>query len=40
MVARFGRVAAGQVQRLIGLGHGRVNESKIIEVARLQKAGA
>jgi 3-hydroxyisobutyrate dehydrogenase len=38
MRAPFGRVAAGQLQQLIDLGHSRVNESKIIEVARLQRA--
>ena len=36
MRAPFGRVAAGQLQQLIDLGHSQVNESKIIEVARLQ----
>jgi len=36
MQAPFGRVAAEQVQRLIDLGHAQCNESKIIEVARLQ----
>jgi 3-hydroxyisobutyrate dehydrogenase len=35
--APFGQVAAEQLQQLIDLGHSRVNESKIIEVARLQK---
>jgi 3-hydroxyisobutyrate dehydrogenase len=40
MSAPFGRVAAAQVQQLIELGHARVNESKIIEVARLQQSGA
>jgi 3-hydroxyisobutyrate dehydrogenase len=40
MAAPFGQVAAGQLQRLIQLGHARVNESKIIEVARLQQAEA
>ena len=38
MQAPFGRVAAGQLQQLIDLGHSQVNESKIIEVARLQRA--
>ena len=38
MRAPFGQVAAGQLQQLIDLGHSRANESKIIEVARLQKA--
>jgi 3-hydroxyisobutyrate dehydrogenase len=36
MRAPFGRVAAGQLQQLIDLGHSQINESKIIEVARLQ----
>ena len=36
MGAPFGRVAAAQLQQLIDLGHARANESKIIEVARLQ----
>lgn len=36
MSAPFGQVAAAQLQQLIDLGHSRVNESKIIEVARLQ----
>jgi 3-hydroxyisobutyrate dehydrogenase len=40
MSAPFGRVAARQLQQLIELGHSRVNESKIIEVARLQQAEA
>lgn len=40
MAAPFGQVAAGQLQQLIQLGHARVNESKIIEVARLQQAEA
>jgi 3-hydroxyisobutyrate dehydrogenase len=40
MGAPFGRLAAEQVQQLITLGHARVNESKIIEVARLQQAEA
>ncbi len=35
--APFGQVAAEQVQQLIDLGHSSVNESKIIEVARLQR---
>lgn len=35
--APFGEVAAGQLQELIELGHSGVNESKIIEVARLHK---
>jgi 3-hydroxyisobutyrate dehydrogenase len=34
MRAPFGQVAAEQLQQLIDLGHSRVNESKIIEVAR------
>jgi 3-hydroxyisobutyrate dehydrogenase len=38
MRAPFGRVAAEQLQQLIDLGHSQVNESKIIEVARLQRA--
>ena len=38
MRAPFGRVAAGQLQQLIELGYSRDNESKIIEVARLQRA--
>lgn len=37
LCAPFGEVAAGQLQQLIELGHSRVNESKIIEVARLHK---
>lgn len=37
MQAPFGRVAADQLQQLIDLGHSRDNESKIIEVARLQQ---
>lgn len=37
MSAPFGTVAAGQLRRLIELGYARVNESKIIEVARLSK---
>jgi 3-hydroxyisobutyrate dehydrogenase len=37
MRAPFGQLAAAQVQQLIDLGHSRVNESKIIEVARLQR---
>ena len=32
----FGRLAAGQLRRLCELGHTHANESKIIEVARLQ----
>ena len=32
----FGRLAASQLRRLCDLGHTHVNESKIIEVARLQ----
>jgi 3-hydroxyisobutyrate dehydrogenase len=36
MRAPFGRVAADQLQQLIDLGYARLNESKIIEVARLQ----
>ena len=39
MTAPFGRVAAGQLQQLINLGHSQLNESKIIEVARLHVAG-
>lgn len=38
MRAPFGEVAAGQLQQLIDLGYSRDNESKIIEVARLQRA--
>jgi 3-hydroxyisobutyrate dehydrogenase len=38
MRAPFGQVAAGQLQQLIDLGHSRLNESKIIEVARLHKS--
>lgn len=34
--APFGRVTAGQLQQLIDLGYSGVNESKIIEVAKLQ----
>jgi 3-hydroxyisobutyrate dehydrogenase len=37
MRAPFGQVAAEQLQKLIDLGHSRDNESRIIEVARLQK---
>jgi 3-hydroxyisobutyrate dehydrogenase len=37
MRAPFGQVAAEQMRQLIDLGHSRINESKIIEVARLQK---
>ena len=33
--APFGAVAAAQLQQLIDLGYGSVNESKIIEIARL-----
>jgi 3-hydroxyisobutyrate dehydrogenase len=36
MTAPFGRMAAEQVQHLIDLGYSQQNESKIIEVARLQ----
>jgi 3-hydroxyisobutyrate dehydrogenase-like beta-hydroxyacid dehydrogenase len=36
MTAPFGRIAAEQVQHLIDLGYSQQNESKIIEVARLQ----
>jgi len=32
----FGRLAASQLRRLCNLGHTHANESKIIEVARLQ----
>jgi 3-hydroxyisobutyrate dehydrogenase len=32
--APFGAVAAAQLQELIDLGYGRVNESKIVEIAR------
>jgi 3-hydroxyisobutyrate dehydrogenase len=32
----FGLLAASQLRRLCDLGHTRANESKIIEVARLQ----
>lgn len=35
--APFGRVAAAQVQQLIDLGYSQLNESKIIEVARLHR---
>jgi 3-hydroxyisobutyrate dehydrogenase len=35
--APFGAVAAAQLQQLIDLGHGRVNESKIVEIARRHK---
>jgi 3-hydroxyisobutyrate dehydrogenase len=38
MRAPFGQIAAGQLQQLIELGHSRDNESRIIEVARLQRA--
>jgi len=34
----FGGLAAKQLQQLIDMGHARANESKIIEVAKLQKA--
>jgi 3-hydroxyisobutyrate dehydrogenase len=40
MRAPFGQVAAEQFQQLIELGHSGINESKIIEVARLQKGGS
>jgi len=40
MRAPFGQVAAGQLQQLIELGCAASNESKIIEVARLQKLEA
>lgn len=33
----FGEVAAAQLQQLIDLGHGQLNESKIVEVARHHK---
>jgi 3-hydroxyisobutyrate dehydrogenase len=36
----FGHLAAMQFRHLIGLGHTRANESKIIEVARLQPPGS
>lgn len=36
MHAPFGRAAATQLQQLIDLGYSGVNESKIIEIARLQ----
>jgi 3-hydroxyisobutyrate dehydrogenase len=39
MCAPFGRVAAGQLQQLIDLGYSQVNESKIVEVARLHESG-
>jgi 3-hydroxyisobutyrate dehydrogenase len=32
--APFGAVAAAQLQQLIDLGYGQLNESKIVEVAR------
>jgi 3-hydroxyisobutyrate dehydrogenase len=35
----FGRLASQQLQQLIDMGHSKANESKIIEVARLQRAG-
>lgn len=38
MRAPFGKVAAAQLQQLIALGHSRVNESKIIEIARFHQA--
>lgn len=37
MAVPFGRVAAKQLQQLIEMGHAAANESRIIEVARLQK---
>jgi 3-hydroxyisobutyrate dehydrogenase len=36
----FGQLAARQLQQLIDMGHSRVNESKIIEIARLQTPAA
>jgi 3-hydroxyisobutyrate dehydrogenase-like beta-hydroxyacid dehydrogenase len=36
----FGQLAAKQLQRLCELGHAGANESKIIEVARLQLSEA
>ena len=36
----FGQLAARQLRHLIDLGHTRANESKIIEVARLQPPAA
>jgi 3-hydroxyisobutyrate dehydrogenase len=36
----FGQVAARHLRHLIDLGHARANESKIIEVARLQTSAA
>ena len=36
----FGELAARQLRHLIDLGHTRANESKIIEVSRLQKPAA
>jgi 3-hydroxyisobutyrate dehydrogenase-like beta-hydroxyacid dehydrogenase len=36
MGSPFGELAASQLRELCALGHTRVNESKIIEVARLQ----
>ena len=36
----FGQVAAAQLRHLIDLGHSRANESKIIDVARLQRPAA
>jgi 3-hydroxyisobutyrate dehydrogenase len=38
MRAPFGQVAAAQLRRLIELGYSRDNESRIIEVARLQRS--
>jgi 3-hydroxyisobutyrate dehydrogenase len=38
MRAPFGQVAAAQLRRLIELGYSRHNESRIIEVARLQRS--
>jgi 3-hydroxyisobutyrate dehydrogenase len=36
----FGKLAASQLRQLCDLGYGHANESKIIEVARLQPPGA
>lgn len=33
----FGQLAAKQLQQLMDMGHARLNESKIVEVARAQK---
>ena len=40
MSAPFGQLAARQLQQLIAMGFGSQNESRIIEVARLQQPGS